>query len=55
MQDIVVRTATTRPKGTVRMLTECNVCIALEARRTRTRALEQALMQELLTGRTRLV
>lgn len=28
---------------------------ALETRRTKTRALKQAMMQELLTGRTRLV
>lgn len=28
---------------------------ALEARRDKTRALKQAMMQELLTGRTRLV
>lgn len=28
---------------------------ALESRRTKTRALKQAMMQELLTGRTRLV
>ena len=28
---------------------------ALEARRAKTRALKQAMMQELLTGRTRLV
>ena len=28
---------------------------ALEARRTKTRLLKQAMMQELLTGRTRLV
>ena len=28
---------------------------ALEARRSKTRALKQAMMQELLTGRTRLI
>jgi type I restriction enzyme S subunit len=29
--------------------------VALEARREKTRALKQGMMQELLTGRTRLV
>ena len=36
-----------------RMLTEMNP--ALEQRRDKTRALKQGMMQELLTGRTRLI
>jgi type I restriction enzyme S subunit len=39
--------------GFARMLREMNP--ALEQRRDKTRALKQGMMQELLTGRTRLV
>ena len=58
MKKIQITIPNTRPEQTAiaEILTDMDAELtALEQRREKTRALKQAMMQELLTGRTRLV